>query len=47
MDRGKAQLDDQPAVDGVFCYNQSQVNLLATLGLIDQANVGWRRRQKT
>jgi len=33
----QARLNHAHAITG---YNQSQVNLLATLGLIDQANVG-------
>jgi outer membrane protein len=39
----QARLNHANAITG---YNQSQVNLLAALGLIDQANVGWRRGQK-
>ena len=38
-----ARLNHANAITG---YNQAQVNLLAALGLIDQANVGWHLRQK-
>jgi outer membrane protein len=39
----QARLNHANAITG---YNQAQVNLLAALGLIDQANVGWHSRQK-
>jgi outer membrane protein len=40
----QARLNHAKAITG---YNHAQVNLLASLGLIDQANVAWRRREKT